>query len=86
MARGVHDVDLHAAVVNGGVLREDRDAFLALEVRRVHHSLGHVLVRTEGARLPEHGVDQRRFSVIDVGDDCNVSEILAVGHQTLMLR
>ena len=41
----VDDVDLRLAVADRGVLGEDRDALLALEVHRVHHPLGDVLVR-----------------------------------------
>ena len=45
----VDDVELHVAVGHGGVLREDRDALLALEVHRVHDTLVDVLVLAEGA-------------------------------------
>ena len=45
--RRVDDVDLHVAVADGGVLGEDRDALLALEVHRVHDPLGDVLVLAE---------------------------------------
>ena len=72
---GVHDVDLDAAIGDRGVLRHDRDALLALEVDRVHDPLGHRLVRAEDAALPEHGVDQRRLAVVDVGDDGDVAEV-----------
>ena len=65
------------AVADRGVLGQDRDALLALEVHRVHHALGDVLVGAEGARLPEHGVDQRRLAVVDVGDDRHVADVLA---------
>jgi hypothetical protein len=78
--RRVDDVDLRAAVPDGGVLGEDRDPLLALQVHRVHDPLGHVLVLAERAGLPEHRVDQRRLAVVDVGDDGDVAEILAPGH------
>ena len=68
------------AVADGRVLGEDRDALLALEVHRVEHALVDVLVRAEGAGLPEHGVDERRLAVVDVGDDRDVAEIGAAGH------
>ena len=73
-----------AGAVDGGVLREDRDALLALEVHRVHDPLadGAVLglVRGERAGLPEHGVDERGLAVVDVGDDRDVAEIIAGTH------
>src|SRR5262249_13809669 len=62
------------------VLREDRDALLALEVHRVHDPLGHVLVRAEGAGLPQHRVDERRLAVIDVRHDGDVADVISGGH------
>src|SRR5207248_8570303 len=63
------------------VLGEDRDALLALEVHRIEHTLGHVLVRAERTRLPQHRVDERRLPVVDVRDDRDVAELVA-GDQT----
>jgi len=66
--------------VHRRVLREDRDALLALEVTGVHRPLGDVLVRAEGPGLPEHGVDQGGLPVVDVGDDRDVAQVGAQGH------
>ncbi len=62
------------------VLGEDRDAFLTLEIHRVHDPLGDVLTFPESAGLPEHGVDQRGLAVVDVGDDGEVAEIRTHRH------
>ena len=86
VARRVDDVDLEAAVADGRVLGEDRDALLALEVHRVEHALGHVLVLPEGAGLPEHGVDERRLPVVDVGDDRDVADVCAQRHPPRVAR
>ena len=98
VAGGVDDVDRHAVgdagldrglagVAHGGVLREDRDALLALEVTAVHRPVGDVVVLAEGPRLPQHLVDQGGLAVVDVGDDGDVTEVDAVGdrhtHQSL---
>ena len=80
VAGRVDDVDLRVAVPDRGVLGEDRDALLALEIHRVHHALGDVLVGAEGARLPQHRVDQRRLAVVDVRDDGDVPQVLAALH------
>ena len=84
---GVDDVDRHAAlggarsvVADGGVLGEDRDALLALEVAGVHGTLGELVVLVEVTLLLEHGVDQRGLAVVDVGDDCDVAQVGANGH------
>ena len=67
-------------MADGRVLGEDRDPLLALEVHRVEHALGDVLVLAEGAGLPEHRVDERRLAVVDVGDDRDVADVCAQRH------
>ena len=76
----VDDVDLRAPIADGGVLGEDRDPLLALQVAGVHDALGDVLVLAERSRLPEHRVDERRLAVVDVGDDGDVADVGALGH------
>ena len=75
VARRVDDVDQQVVVVDRGVLRQDRDAALALELVAVHGALGHALVRAECAALVQHRVDERGLAVIDVGDDGDVAAI-----------
>ena len=70
----VHDVDAGAAVLDGAVLREDGDAALTLDVVRVHDPLDHLLVRGEGAGLPEEAVDQGGLAMVDVRDDRDVAD------------
>src|SRR4030095_1165107 len=49
---------------------------------RVHRALVDVGVLGERVRLLEHGVDERRLAVVDVGDDRDVAQVVAggVGH------
>ena len=82
VARRVDDVELRVADPDGGVLGEDRDALLALEIHRVHDALVDVLILAKRAGLPEQGVDERRLPMVDVGDDCEVAEVFAAGHTT----
>ncbi len=77
MARRVDDVDLGLAVPDRRVLGEDRDALLALEIHRVHHPFGDVLVGPERARLPQHRIDEGRLSVVDVRHDGDVPDVVA---------
>ncbi len=76
----VDDVELGLPVPNGGVLGEDRDPLLPLEIHGVHDPLGDVLPGPKGAGLPEHGVDERRLAMVDVSDDRDVAEVGAAGH------
>ena len=76
VARGVDYVDLDALVLNGDVLGKDGDAALALLVVRVEDALLHLLVGTEGVRRTQELVAQGSLTMVDVGDDCNVSQVL----------
>jgi hypothetical protein len=86
VAGRVHDIDLHVLVVDGRVLRHDRDALLALEVDGIHDPLHHVLVGAEDARLPQHGVDEGRLAVVDVGDDGDVPYVFTLFHVSTVAR
>ena len=75
----VDDVHLHIADADGGVLGEDRDPLLALQVVGVHHPLRQLDAGVELPRLPQQRVDERRLAVIAVGDDGDVADVLADG-------
>ena len=70
---------LPPAIVDGRVFGEDGDAALALQLVRVHHPLGHLLVGAEGAGLAQHGVNESGFAVVDMGDDGDIAYRL--GHK-----
>ena len=80
VAGRVHDVDLHAVVVQGRVLGHDRDPALALEVDVVHDALLDAFVVAEGAALAEQRVHERGLAVVDVGDDGDVAEVCSFYH------
>ena len=62
--------------VHGGVLGQDGDALFLLQVTGVHQALDGVVTAVgQRAGLPQHGVDQGRLAVVDVGDDGDVAEI-----------
>ena len=73
VAGRVDDVDQRVAVVDGGVLGEDGDAALALEVGVVHRALGDALVGAKDSALMQQGIDERGLAVVDVGDDGDVA-------------
>ena len=77
----VDDVDARAAVFDGAVLRQDRDATFLFDVVRVHDALGDFLVRGEGAGLTQQAVDQRGLAMVDVRDDGDVAN-RAICHRT----
>ena len=82
VAGGVDDVDgdglavgRRAVVEHRGVLREDGNTLFALQVTGVHHAFFHVSVGGKRVRLLQHGVDEGRLTVVNVGHNSNVAEI-----------
>ena len=58
-------------------MRLDRDPALALEIHRVEHLRFH-LARLQRARELEEAIGQRRFAVVDVRDDREVTDVASV--------
>src|SRR5690606_37202006 len=69
-------------VLHRGVLRQDRDALLALQITGVHDPFGHFLVLGLGALLLEHRVDEGGLAVVDVSDDGDIAQIWASWHSS----
>ena len=75
MTGRVDDIDFHVVVPDGCVLRHDGDPTFFFQVHRIHHPFHHDLMCPEGAGLPEHGIEQGGFAVIDMRNDGNISDI-----------
>ena len=75
VAGRVDDVQADAVVIDGRLLREDRDPLLALEVAGIQDAVDELLVRPERAGLAEHRVDERGLAVVHVRDDRDVPEL-----------
>lgn len=72
--RGVYDIDygdgsIRVMAVHGGVLGQDGDALLPLQIARVHHPFLQLTAFTQRPGLPQHGVNQGGLAVVDVRDD-----------------
>ena len=81
--RSIDDVDDDGAVrgwsgvVDGSVLRQDRDALFLLKVIGIHDSINNFAVSGEGAGLAQHLVDEGGLSMVDVGNNGYVSNVVA---------
>jgi hypothetical protein len=75
MAGRVDDIDPDVFPHHRGRLGENGDPALALEIVRIHDSFGDALIVAEGARLLQQSVDERRFAVVDMGDDGDVAKL-----------
>ena len=80
MTRRVDDVDLHVIVEDRCILGKNRNTALALQIPRIHDALCHLLIRAENMALPQHGVNQRRLSMVDVGDDRDIPQLFIYTH------
>ena len=71
----VDDVDAHAAVLDGDVLRHDRDPLFALQGVRIEDQSPDHFVFTKDVGLLEEGIDQGGFPVVNMGDDGEVAHV-----------
>jgi len=71
----VDHIDLHVLVGDRGVLGEDRDAALALEVVGVEDQFAGGVRIPEDVGLLEEAVDEGGLAVVDVGDDGDVAQV-----------
>ena len=85
VTRGVHHIDLVVLVVDGGILGQDGDAALPLQIAGVHDPIHGGLILTIDTALLQHLVDQGGFAVVNVGDDCNITNFFLICHRKRLL-
>ncbi len=78
---GIDNVDVRAFVLDGAVLRQDRDAAFLFQVIGVHDPLCDMLMRGKRAGLAQKFVDQRGLAVVDVGNNGDVANVACHGKQ-----
>ena len=74
VTRGVDQVDLRVAPLDRGCLGQDGDSTFPFLVGRVHHSLDPFLMGSEHAGRRQHGVDEGRLAVVDVGYERDITD------------
>ena len=74
--RSVDNVDFRVAVEDCGVLCHYRDTAFALKIVGVHHAVYDLLVFPVYTRLLQHLVHKCCFAVVDMGDNCNISQLV----------
>ena len=73
VTRCVHDVDAHVPIADGGVLGEDGDAPLPLQIAAVHNAVHAHLAAAQHAGVLQEMIHQGGLAVVYMGDDRNVS-------------
>ena len=83
MAWCIDDVDLDVVIQDCRVFCQDRDATLAFQVVGIHDTDRHIFVGAKYAALFQHGIDERRFAMVNVGDDCNISQVSSLHYLSI---
>ena len=77
MARGVQNVDFYAVVHNSGVFRQNGDTTFTFQSIGVHNTFFNALVSTENAALLQHSINQGRLAMVNVGNNCYITNIVS---------
>ena len=85
VARGVNNVDFDALVLNRDVLCQNSNSALTLLIIGVQNSLLNLLVLAECIGCLKHLVNHGGFTVVNVGDDSNISDVVLT-HKSLSLE
>ncbi len=83
VARGVDDVYLRVFIIDGDIFGKDCYAPLPLQVVVVEDKFAGILILAKEMPGQKHFVDQRRLTMVDVGDDCDVADVLHYGCKQL---
>ena len=84
VARCVHQIELVGLAILGSIvephgLRLDGDAALFLDIHVIEHLLGHFAFGQAAAML-DQAIRQRRFAVVNMGDDGEIADARQFGH------
>jgi len=90
MPRRIHQIQLISFAVLRLVhqahrLSLDRDAAFALDIHAVEHLLFHV-ARLDRTTVLDQAVGKRRFPMIDMGDDREITDMALVGHVSFKVK
>jgi hypothetical protein len=75
MTRGIDNIYLNMAKNDSGVFGHYGNTLFPFEIHTVHDSFPDFLTFPEQAALPEHGINQGGFAVIDMGNDGHITNI-----------
>src|SRR5665213_1323285 len=78
VAGSIDNIDMVLVVLEGGVFGANGDALLAFKVHRIHDAdfRRDSLVGTKGARLFEQAIHQSGLAVVNMGDNCDVADMV----------
>ena len=77
MSGSVYDIDFYVFVMNGSIFRHDSDTAFTFDSIGVHNSVFNYLIFTVDTALFKHLIYKRCFTVVNVCNDCNISQIFS---------
>ena len=83
VAGGVNNIDLHILILDGGVLGQNGDATLTLQIAGVHDAVHSGLIFTVDTALLQHLVHQGSLTVVNVCDDRNIANVFLRCHSRI---
>ncbi len=82
MARSINNVDPVLMPVNRGILGKNGYPPFTLLIIRVHNPLFAGIASVQSSGLLQKTVNQSGFTVIDMSDNCDISEISFAAHNS----
>ena len=77
MARCIYDIDFCILIVNCCIFRKYRDTALAFNIIGVHDAILDLLVFAEDTALFQKLIHQRCFAVVNMGNNCYISDVFS---------
>ena len=85
MPRSINNVDLHILILDGRVFGQDGNAALPLQIPGIHDTVHDLLVLPVHAALFQHLIHQSGLAVVDVGDNCDISQMFVLQSESPFL-
>ena len=85
MAWGIDNVDFYIFISDCSIFCKNGDAAFFFQVTGVHNTVLYGLVFAESTALFQHLVNQGGFTVVNVGDDRNISQVFSNQSDSLLL-
>src|SRR3989344_1112598 len=75
MAGSINDINFISFVLYGSILGKNHNPALALQLIAIHNKIAGIFFCFKYFRLPQERVNERRFPVIYMSDNCNISNL-----------
>jgi hypothetical protein len=81
--RRIDQIDFDAVIRDARILGANGDPTFPFLIHRIQDPLPHLIDLTMDAGLAQHGINQSRLAVVNVGDDGDVTDVRATGERAM---